>query len=492
MKFRLPIVPHQRWTLNDAESAFCQSIATRLLHDHSELEIDPLFKELVADELTDAPSLHVDDLTEIRCVQNFERAFLQERARLRAVEGDMLATSMPPIPGYEDYCCQTLGMGSVQWIRPRTRLDPLRLAEACWEDRDVRRDLVHAIRSTDLHYVHPHMGSRAAWELALLLSQASHRPVKVIAPPPTVTQFVNDKGSFNTLVQSMFGLDSTPACSVAWNMASVAKRLQSLDSSAKYVAIKLPNSTNGAGNLLIPMTHVHGKALADIDAMLHERLQELHYESGDELLVTLWVDHIVASPSAQLWIPPPRQGPPLLEGVFLQTIEGNSGRFGGFSYAELPDHLLQQVTKQCLQLALVFQLIGYVGRCSFDLLLVGQNFDDANLKFIECNGRWGGTSLPMTLMNQVFGDWKSRPFATSTVKILPGNPPRFENLISDLAEDFYARTHEGGNWIVYNPQRLAERSELPVVSLQQNWQRPLSESLDQLLDKIHASMTTGK
>jgi len=35
---------------------------------------------------------------------------------------------------------------------------------------------------------------------------------------------------------------------------------------------------------------------------------------------------------------------------------------------------------------------------------------DAELHWIECNGRWGGTSIPMTVVNRLVGDWSRRPF----------------------------------------------------------------------------------
>jgi len=56
-----------------------------------------------------------------------------------------------------------------------------------------------------------------------------------------------------------------------------------------------------------------------------------------------------------------------------------------------------------MRLASGLQLLGYFGRCSLDTLLVGHSFDTAVLHWIECNGRWGGVSIPMTIVNRLTG-----------------------------------------------------------------------------------------
>ncbi len=361
MSSLLPIVPHQSCALTPAELEFAEQVAARLLREQPSLRIKPLFQDLVPNEITDAPSLHVDDLKGIQR-SNPNCVFFQERARLRAMDGDMLATTLPQVEGYESYCRERLGLGEVEWITPTSLSNPLSLAEACWEDRAVRREIIHQVRQNQLRYVHPHMGSDAPWELALLLSQASHRPVKVIAPPPAITRFANDKGSFTKLVRTMFGADAIPATAVVWNTATAAKSLQALAPSARVVAIKLPSAAGGDGILLFPMTEICGRTLREIDDRLRRQLPEIDYESGNELLVTVWVDDLVASPSAQLWLPPLSAGPPIFEGLFMQLIEGANSQFTGFGPAELPQQLHDRITRRCLSLARVFQLLGYVGR----------------------------------------------------------------------------------------------------------------------------------
>ncbi len=463
----LPIVPHQSYVLTPSELDFAEQTATRLLSEQPELRINPLFRELVVDRIVAAPTFHVDDLKTIQ-KSDPSTVWSQERARLRAVDGDVLATTLPEVAGYETYCRERLGLGHVSWIAPTAVADPLRLAEACWEDRQVRRELVRRIRQDGLRYIHPYIGSAGPWELALLLSQASHRPVQVIAPPPEVTKFANDKGSFTKLVSTMFGSAAAPASAVVWNRATAAKQLRELGRTAQLVVIKLPSSASGVGNLLIPICEIQDRTLRQIEDLLNERLGALNYSSCEELLVTHWVNDLVCSPSAQLWIPPAQQGPPILEGLFTQKIEPGNTCFIGCEPIELPAALHQRIIRQCLQLARVYQMLGYIGRCSLDMLLVGPSRQQAEMEFIECNGRWGGTSLPMTLINRLFGDWQKHPFSSRTVKIQGVDQLDFLDLLRLIDDQLYRRSSDSGNLVLFNPQRALVRSELSVIALHEN------------------------
>lgn len=463
------IVPHQCRTLTSADLDTANEVASKLVRTRPELRINPLFEDLAADKITDATSFHVDDLKGIQ-YSSPSHIFIQERARLRATDGDVIATSLPEVPGYETYCRDTLKLGRVTWLCPTPLENPLSLAEACWVDRAVRSKLVHQIRQNDLRYLHPHMGTEAIWELALLLHQTSHRDVKVIGPPPQVAEFANNKGSFTQLVQSLFGQRMTPRTFVVWNTAAAAKRIRELDEETRTIAIKLPSSVGGQGILLLHMTEKREKSLAELEHLLIERVQAIGYQVGDELLVSSWVEDLVASPSAQLWLPPLGEGLPVFEGLFEQIFSDRSVHFTGFERTSPPQKLCEQVTRCCLMLARVFQLLGYVGRCSFDMLFVGSDIDDCRMEFVECNGRWGGTSLPMTLMNQLFSDWARQPFINRTLKLDGVGQTTFSELVSELSDHLYdTQTSLPGKIVLYNPQRTIQTDEVSVIALLENW-----------------------
>ena len=171
---------------------------------------DP-FRHLVPDRLGEGPAFHIDDISEIpRLDAGQDIRFYQDRARLRAGDNDVIASCGDVVEGYEDYCRNTLGLGSPQWLRPKAARVPLRIAEACWEDPDVRVTLTDKLRRGELQYMHPNMGTLAAWELAFLLEREAGRPIKVIAPPPGITEWVNDKIAFAATVARLLGPTFVP------------------------------------------------------------------------------------------------------------------------------------------------------------------------------------------------------------------------------------------------------------------------------------------
>ena len=49
----------------------------------------------------------------------------------------------------------------------------------------------------------------------------------------------------------------------------------------------------------------------------------------------------------------------------------------------------------------LFQELGYFGRCSLDAIISVDGGGRSKVQWIECNGRWGGVSLPMTLAHRI-------------------------------------------------------------------------------------------
>ncbi len=130
----------------------------------------------------------------------------------------------------------------------------------------------------------------------------------------------------------------------------------------------------------------------------------------------------MSSPSVQLWIPAITDGPPIIEGLFEQILEGEEGSFVGSVPAELPGRWQRRLGEDAMRLASALQLLGYFGRCSLDTLLVGQTFNSAVLHWIECNGRWGGVSIPMTIVNRLTGGGAKTKFVV--VQSTGENRPR--------------------------------------------------------------------
>ena len=462
-----------------------ERLAKSLREERPDLELPDQFRDLTPYGLLDGPTLHIDDLSEISRLDGGRDArFYQDRARLRAGDGDLIATCGDPVAGYEAYCRDFLGLDSPEWLRPLPPHVPMRIAEACWEDVDVRQTLIRKMRRGELRYVHPHMGTFSVWELAFLLRHETNRPIQVIAPPPGVTRWVNDKIAFANTATRLLGSEYVPRTESASNLAYMAKRVKDLAGQFEVLGLKLPNSGGGEGNLVIQSEQFRDQSLQSIRETLKQKLGTLAWDEWSRLLIDSWETNVISSPSAQLWIPPIPDGAPVIEGIFVQTTEGREGICVGSVLARFPDNLNQQIADQCWLLARLFQKLGYVGRCSFDMILVGQNLDDCRVEFVECNGRWGSTSLPMSLMNRIFGDWLEHPYAVHVVHHIPGlDQVSFTQLLNVFAEELFDVRTGTGSLIFVNPGRLKYQAGITVIALGASWEAA-TKRLDEMLERL--------
>ncbi len=466
----IPIVPHLKPDPPAILVRRVETLAAQILSAHPEFELPEDLRRFSAAAEPQGPCLVFDDLSEILLLDtDDDSSSYQDRARLRAGDGDIVVTCGEPEPGYEDYCRTMLGLGEPDWLHAKPLPNPLRIAEAIYEDRGVRRDVVHQIRDHGLRTIHPHMGTRAAWELAALLSDAAHVDLQVLAPPPAVTQWANNKVEFTSVVRELFGPALVPRSSSAWNYATAAAAVRRIADGREVIALKAPDAAAGGGNVVISTADLCGQDLAQIEQILRERMEPLAWGGRGPLLITAWETNVLCSPSAQMWIPPDREQMPVLEGLYIQSVEGETGAFVGSRPAELPHAIMAEMADRCWLVARLFQLLGYVGRCSFDLILLGASMSDGRIEFIECNGRWGGTSIPMTLMNRLFGDWKRQPYSAQVCTIEGLDSISFQELLAGLADEVYDTRRRTGRFVLYNPARMAAESGIAVIGLAEDW-----------------------
>jgi hypothetical protein len=445
-------------------------LAESLQREQPQLVAADDYQALSPKRLVDARTLHLDDVSDIPMLdKGRDVRFMQDRARLRAGNGDLVASSAPEVPGYEEYCRDQLGLGSPEWLRPPALAHPLRIAAACWEDRETRRRLLRELRQGGLFYVHPHMGTLPVWQLASMLHRWSRRRVEVIAPPPPVTAWANNKLAFTDTVTRLFGASYVPRTLRASNIATLALHVKQLAPESKTIVVKLPDSAGGGGNLVFEAARFRSLSLSEVHAAVRKVLESLQWNRKTDLLVGSWQTGVLCSPSAQLWIPPEEQGPPLVEGIFQQMAIGAQGMFVGSHPAWLPPPVAEEIANRSYCLALLYQQLGYVGRCSFDLLLVGSDMEHSRPQFVECNGRWGGTSVPMMLLNRLFRDWTQRPFATRVCQVPGLQMLSFTQLLRQCASDAYDARTGAGSLIFFNPGRIQAQSGIGIVALAPSW-----------------------
>jgi hypothetical protein len=309
------------------------------------------------------------------------------------------------------------------------------------------------------------MGNAPVWELAAQLTEASRRPVRVIGPPPAVCAWANDKLAFAHTVTRLLGPSFVPKTRRAANLTMLARLASDLSEGTRRLAIKTPESAGGMGNYVVESDRVRGRSLTAVRRILKRLLRNVSWEKTSEVLIGSWETNVLAAPSAQLWLPPRADGPPIVEGLFMQSIEGERGTFSGTEPAELDTALSNDMARWSWLLGALFQRLGYVGRCSFDMLLVGRSLANCRVKFIECNGRWGGTSLPMTLMNRLFGDWTKRPFRTREHFHEGLTCLRFDEILEQFADRLFDARTGRGELILFTPTRMEQAGTLSVLAL---------------------------
>jgi hypothetical protein len=311
---------------------------------------------------------------------------------------------------FETYCRETLRLGQVNIVSPALSTPDKSLATYCRHDPDVLAQLVARARQHGGMSVKPHIGTGAVWALAATIAAQSGITVRVAAPPPRLTQRVNDKLWFTRRVSELLGPRAIPPSYFAFGPAALTGRVATLAKRYEQVAIKVPNSSGSLGNLTLASSSLRYMSVRAVQDRLLTLLRGLGWRDVYPLLVSVWECPVVVSPSVQLWIPEQAHGDPVIEGVFNQVVEGAVGEFIGVMPTTLPETWRLRLAHESMLLGCLLQALGYFGRCSFDAILVGEDLDSATLHWIECNGRWGGTSIPMTLANRLVGDWSRRPF----------------------------------------------------------------------------------
>lgn len=408
----------------------------------------------------DAPpvQLHLDDLSGIPFLDNVagvER--YQLRARVRARQGDMFAATVPDMPDYEAYNVDTLGLGSARFVHADGGDSPIQVARACAHG-SAFEELTSIAESLGGLTIHPYMGIQGVYDLARKLQEAAAVPVNVLAPPPAVTWYANDKIHLHHLVTELLGPDYVVDTSISSTPEGLASDLLRLSSKHSMVAWKMARCASAMGNLRYVSDDIRGWTLPDAVAAASDFLAEKQWVPGDEVLTVAWED-TDCSPSTQLWIPPLGEGEITVDGCYEQLLIGPERMFLGSVPSRLPAEVNSEMACVSIQVARVYQQMGYVGRCSFDFIR-----KDGHLRFVECNGRWGGTSTPMHLVDRVVAGGRPAYRACDIVEnSLVGAP--FSEVARRLGDSLYVPATGQGKFLVYNIGPLQTHGKFDVVAL---------------------------
>ena len=409
------------------------------------------------------PVLHLDDVSGIPFLSGIEGVDeYQHRARLRCGDGDLFATVTQPAAGYEEYCRDRLGLGSPEHIFSLPADGPLRVSSGCLAQPTLSK-LVERARECSGMLIEPYMGIDEAWDLAARIFADSGAPVQVIAPPPAVTWIANDKALFSELVADVLGEDALVLTRTAEDVPTLSKHLREMFQGVKRVAIKRTRCASAMGNRLFDVEKLECLDDQALCKVVEEALLSMDWPDGEEVLACVW-EETDLSPSTQWWIPPKGSRPPRLDGIYEQILEGEEKLFVGSRPSTLPREINDGLARQSSAIAFGLQQLGYVGRCSFDHLVVGDLGADPVLRITECNGRWGGTSTPMHLVDRVIlGERPAYRAQDFIDEALIGVP--FTEICDRIGDQLLDARTGSGHFLLYNVGPLERSGKFDVIAI---------------------------
>lgn len=427
------------------------------------LEANRSFEPLKWDG-AERPSIHLEDVSGIPFVAGIAGVEeYQHRARVRAKDQDLFVSVSNAQPGYEEYC-QWLGLGAPEHLVAEPVEEATRVTHACLKEKAYRSLLEWSRDQPGQHVlIHPYMAIDEVWALAQKLSADGVKP-RVVGPPPAVLWLANDKATLTALVAETLGEGWVPKTAHAYSADALSELLKEFAQNFDFVGLKRTRCASAMGNRVFESKEISTLSDQARLALVQEFLADTEWDGREEILVVEWLASD-DSPSTQTWIPPLGEGQPRLDGVYEQLLVGVEKMFLGSQPSTLPAELNSAIGEASLRVATALQELGYVGRCSFDFV-VGK---DGRPRFTECNGRWGGTSTPMHLMDRLFDE---RPHYVAQDWVEPSLVGKsFKELHQALEPELYNPRTQEGHFILYNVGPITGKGKFDIISM--NGQKPV-------------------
>lgn len=389
---------------------------------------------------------------------------LDYRLGFLAGDGDIVVVGGQSSLPFEEYQQAISGVSGVRYLNvdPQEQ-PPLQATPAiCLRQPQVFCRLAALLADDESPTLVAHITTGTIWALAAKLAAKLGRPVHVAGPPPRLSRAVNDKGWFGQMATRLLGKMAVPPKRIAYGPASLTRHVAQLAKRWDRLYLKVPNSAGSAGNYAITTEELRELRPQDLHSLLISFLSGSGWSGAYPLLVEVIDANVLCSPSAQLWIPTPDTGAPVIEGLFEQTLAGPANKFTGAVQAQLPPSVQKQLIHQAQMMGQLFQELGYFGRCSFDAVLAGSDWENAAIHWIECNGRWGGVSIPMSLVNHLDQGNQSGAYVIIQTPFTRSQPQSFSEFLAKVERHFVSAI-QNKDIIFLSPNALEAGSGLHVL-----------------------------
>lgn len=412
------------------------------------------------------PTLYLEDLSGIPFLSKIAgiEAY-QHRARVRAADGDIIAAVGPKVEGYEAYCRDTLNFGATELIHAEPVDGLLAVAKACMHG-EAKQQLLQRAQAAGGFSIHPYMSIEAVWELSSLIAAEAGVEVSVCGPPPPVLWVANDKSLLCELASRTAGPHLISESRLNTDPALMAMSLQELARSHDRVALKRTRCASAMGNKVFVSKDLLELQSEELETQLREFLLATEWEQDEPVITVVW-ENAACSPSTQLFLPPLGEGEVKLNGVFEQILEGEEQVFLGSRPSRLPKPVEQALSDASLAIAGALQCLGYTGCCSFDFLVLGDVDGDFEIRITECNGRWGGTSTPMSMVSRLVPgprpSYRAQDFIHESLRGI-----EFSEFLSRIGEDVFDFHKQSGRFVFYNTGCLATSGKFDVIAFGDN------------------------
>jgi len=453
MRAAVPVVERIEAKISKAERARLKALSAKCLSEDRNLSSIAHFGPSVRCGLESGPALLIEDRSEIALAGTPEQWQLEYRLAQLAANNDMLVISGKRCPDFEAYLARLLGIDGLDVLSARNPWGPRAcpMPRRCAEQGDILRHITEVASAGGRLSIIPDVATGHVWNLAHTIAEAAGVRVCVAGAPPRLSRQANNKLWFAARVKDTFGAGAHPPSHSAFGPAALAARVRDLSREHQRVVIKIPDSAGSAGNLALASEDLRHVRLGELRQRLLSLLALFGPNWRFPVKVEVWDSPILSSPSVQVWIPDREEGAPMVEGAFEQVVEGERGEFVGATRAHLPGPWRERLGQEAARLAVLFQELGYFGRCSFDAVIAGDSYDAAKLHWIECNGRWGGVSVPITFANRL-GSAVSESEIVIVQRTTINVPPRpFRDVLSLFADVIFTPGQSSEGLILLTP-----------------------------------------